>query len=194
MLIRCFSKLREKPAKTLYLCKLRTLILFRKFRMVDVLDPARRIKPNRLQAATRRRAYPNLFPRGRDHYPAYPFQPILAWLGTVLFAAALWLFYRVHKELGRNWSDSLEVREQHALVTDGLYRHVRHPMYSAFFMWAVAQALLLPNWFAGPAGVVGFGTLFFCRIGSEERMMAEIFGDEYRRYAARTSRIIPGIF
>ena len=38
------------------------------------------------------------------------------------------------------------------LVTNGIYRRIRHPMYSAFWLWAIAQALLLPNWIAGPAG------------------------------------------
>jgi len=124
----------------------------------------------------------------------YPFQPVLAWLGAAVFAASLWLFYRVHQELGRNWSDSLEVREQHKLVTDGLYRYVRHPMYTAFFMWALAQALLLPNWIAGPAGLVGFGILFLLRVGREEAMMLESFGEEYRAYMARTARLIPHIY
>jgi protein-S-isoprenylcysteine O-methyltransferase Ste14 len=131
---------------------------------------------------------------GFPRFANYAFQPVLAWLGTALFAAALWLFYRVHKELGRNWSDSLEVREQHKLVTDGLYRYVRHPMYSAFFMWAVAQALLLPNWFAGFSGIVGFGILFLFRVGREEQLMLDTFGDEYRAYMARTARLIPGIY
>jgi protein-S-isoprenylcysteine O-methyltransferase Ste14 len=124
----------------------------------------------------------------------YPFQPVFAWLGTAVFAVSLWLFYRVHQELGRNWSDSLEVREQHKLVTDGLYRYVRHPMYTAFFMWALAQALLLPNWIAGPAGLVGFGILFLLRVGREEAMMLESFGEEYRAYMARTARLIPHIY
>ena len=44
-------------------------------------------------------------------------------------------------------------------------------MYSAFWLWAVAQAVLLPNWAAGFAGIVGFGTLFFLRVGKEEAMM-----------------------
>jgi len=52
---------------------------------------------------------------------------------------------RTHKDLGRNWSVTLEVREQHALVTNGVYSRVRHPMYSAFWLWALAQALLLPK-------------------------------------------------
>jgi len=124
----------------------------------------------------------------------YPFQPGLAWLGTAVFAASLWLFFRVHKELGRNWSDSLEVREKHVLVTHGLYQYVRHPMYTAFFMWAVAQLLLLPNWVAGPAGLVGFGILFFFRVGKEEQMMLETFGEDYRAYMQRTPRLIPGVY
>lgn len=129
------------------------------------------------------------FPRFAD----YPFQPALAWLGTLAFLFSLYLFWRVHRELGRNWSDSLEVRDQHVLVTEGLYRWVRHPMYSAFFLWAVAQALLLPNWIAGFSGLIGFGTLFLFRVGREEQMMLEIFGAEYRAYMDRTARIIPWI-
>jgi protein-S-isoprenylcysteine O-methyltransferase Ste14 len=124
----------------------------------------------------------------------YAFRPWQAWFGTAVFAIALWLFYRTHKDLGRNWSVTLEVREQHTLVTSGVYARVRHPMYSAFGLWAIAQALLLPNWIAGPAGLVGFGILFFLRVGREEAMMIETFGDEYRRYMARTARVLPGIY
>ncbi len=58
----------------------------------------------------------------------------LAFAGTVVFAAALALFYRIHRELGRSWSVTLEIRDQHVLVTDALYRHLRHPMYSAFWL------------------------------------------------------------
>ena len=131
---------------------------------------------------------------GAPRFADYPMQPWQGWLGAMVFAASLWLFHRTHKDLGRNWSVTLEVREQHALVTNGVYGRVRHPMYSAFWLWALAQALLLPNWIAGPAGLVGFGTLFFLRVGREEALMAETFGDEYRRYMARTSRIVPGIY
>jgi protein-S-isoprenylcysteine O-methyltransferase Ste14 len=67
-------------------------------------------------------------------------------------------------------------------------------MYSAFWLWAAAQALLLPNWVAGFAGLVGFGILFFGRIAEEERMMLETFGDRYHEYMARTHRVIPLIF
>jgi protein-S-isoprenylcysteine O-methyltransferase Ste14 len=127
-------------------------------------------------------------------FATYTFHPILAWAGSAVLALGLYLFYRAHADLGRSWSATLVIRERHRLVTGGVYRAVRHPMYSAFLAWAVAQALLLPNWIAGPAGLVGFALLFFGRVGHEERMMLETFGDEYRDYMARTRRVIPGLY
>jgi protein-S-isoprenylcysteine O-methyltransferase Ste14 len=131
---------------------------------------------------------------GQPKFANYTFNPVLAWLGTAAFAASLALFYIVHRDLGRSWSVTLELRDDHALITHGVYKWVRHPMYSAFWLWAVAQALLLPNWIAGPAGIVGFGVLYFCRVGHEEKMMLDGFGESYRQYMARTKRIIPGIY
>ena len=127
-------------------------------------------------------------------FAEYAFQPWAAWLGTLVFAVSLWLFRRTHKDLGRNWSVSLDIRETHKLITQGIYAKVRHLMYSAFWLWAIAQALLLPNWVAGLSGIVGFGTLFFGRVFEEERMMEKAFGAEYRDYMRRTWRILPGIF
>jgi protein-S-isoprenylcysteine O-methyltransferase Ste14 len=131
---------------------------------------------------------------GIPHFAAYTAWPVQAWLGLLVTAVSLLMFQLTHQALGRNWSVSLDVREDHRLITDGVYRSVRHPMYSAFWLWAVAQALLLPNWVAGFSGIVGFGILFFGRVGREERMMLETFGDEYREYMSRTWRVIPMIF
>jgi protein-S-isoprenylcysteine O-methyltransferase Ste14 len=127
------------------------------------------------------------FPRFAD----YPFRPWQAWLGAAVAVAALVMFALTHKALGRNWSVSLEIREKHKLITSGVYARVRHPMYTAFWLWAVAQALLLPNWFAGLSGIVGFGTLYAFRVAHEERLMIEAFGEEYRAYMERTARLLP---
>ncbi|MBB3773164.1 protein-S-isoprenylcysteine O-methyltransferase Ste14 [Angulomicrobium tetraedrale] len=124
----------------------------------------------------------------------YPYSVVQFGLGTAVFAFALWLFRRTHEDLGRNWSVTLEIKDEHKLITGGVYRYVRHPMYSAFFLWAVAQLILVPNWIAGPAGIVGFGILYAFRIGKEERMMLDTFGEEYRAYSARTARLLPGIY
>ena len=131
---------------------------------------------------------------GEPKFADYEFHPIQAWIGALVLAAGMALLYRTHRDLGRAWSITLEIRDQHTLVTRGIYERLRHPMYAAFWLWAIAQALLLPNWIAGLSGIVGFGTLFFARVGHEERMMLEAFGDEYRAYMERTYRLIPGIY
>jgi protein-S-isoprenylcysteine O-methyltransferase Ste14 len=130
------------------------------------------------------------FPPGLDR----PFVPGLAWVGVPVLAAALWLFWRSHADLGRNWSASLKLRQDHKLVTGGVYRRVRRPMYSSFLLLGLAQLLLLPTWLAGCAGLVGAALLFALRVAREERMMGDLFGAEYRAYMARTKRIIPWIY
>jgi len=127
------------------------------------------------------------FPASLDR----PFVPAIAWLGLLPLCGALWLFRRSHVDLGRNWSVTLKVRKQHVLVKSGVYRHIRHPMYSSFFLLGLAQMLLLSNWWAGISGLVGAGALFVFRVFREEQMMLENFGDEYRAYMAHTKRIIP---
>jgi protein-S-isoprenylcysteine O-methyltransferase Ste14 len=121
------------------------------------------------------------------------FIPAVAWLGLLPLSGALWLFRRSHVDLGRNWSVTLKVREQHVLVKSGVYRLVRHPMYLSFLLLGLAQMLLLPNWLAGACGLIGAGLFFAFRMLREERMMLESFGDEYRSYMAHTKRIIPWI-
>lgn len=131
---------------------------------------------------------------GQPAFATYEFHPALAWAGGLVLIAAMVLLYRTHHDLGRAWSVTLEVRQGHALVTRGIYGRLRHPMYASFWLWAMSQALLLPNWVAGLSGLVGFGTLFFARVGHEERLMLDTFGDDYRAYMARTNRLIPGIY
>ena len=131
---------------------------------------------------------------GWPQFADYPFPSVQGFAGAMALAGALWLLRRSHHDLGSNWSVMLEIRDDHRLTTGGIYRRLRHPMYAAFWLWALAQALLLPNWIAGPAGLVGFGALFFGRVGREERLMLETFGEDYRAYMARTHRIIPGIY
>jgi protein-S-isoprenylcysteine O-methyltransferase Ste14 len=120
--------------------------------------------------------------------------PLAVIFGACLLAFSLRMFRITHKALGAMWSHSLDLREGHRLVTSGIYEKVRHPMYTAFWLWALGQTFLLANWAAALAGIIGFGTLFFLRIGQEERMMEDRFGQEYRDYCARTKRLVPGIY
>ena len=127
-------------------------------------------------------------------FAEYPLRtgPLVA--GVMCLVIGLWLFYRSHADLGTNWSVTLEVRERHQLITQGVYRLIRHPMYSALILYSVGQAFVIPNWVAGLSNVIAFAVLFMFRVRAEERMMADGFGEEYAAYAARTKRLIPGVW
>jgi len=124
----------------------------------------------------------------------YPLRPVPFVAGVLCLAVGLWLFHRSHADLGPNWSITLEVREGHRLVTHGIYRHVRHPMYLALLLYSLGQTLVIPNWVAGPSYLVSFGFLFVLRVGPEERLMREEFGKDYESYMARTRRLVPGLW
>lgn len=124
----------------------------------------------------------------------YPLRPVPYATGFVLLVVGLWVFYRSHADLGTNWSITLEMREDHQLITGGIYRRIRHPMYLGLLLYSIGQVLALPNWFAGPSYIATFGPLLLVRLGAEERMMLDAFGEEYEAYAARTKRIVPGIW
>jgi protein-S-isoprenylcysteine O-methyltransferase Ste14 len=115
----------------------------------------------------------------------------IGWLGAPTFAVALWLFWRSHKDLGKNFSISTETREEQTLVTTGVYKKIRHPMYTAHLIWAVAQAMLLQNWLAGPSFFVASILLYIRRIPREEEMMIKEFGKEYEDYMEKTGRLLP---
>jgi protein-S-isoprenylcysteine O-methyltransferase Ste14 len=116
------------------------------------------------------------------------------WLGALILAGSLWLFWRSHAELGQNWFLSLQTREGHVLVTEGVFRHIRHPMYASMWLWGIAQALVLQNWIAGLSGLAGLLPVYLLRVPREERMMVDHFGEAYISYMSRTGRVLPPIF
>ena len=124
----------------------------------------------------------------------YPLRPGPLIAGVVSLLIGLWLFYRSHVDLGTNWSITLQVREHHQLMTQGVYKSIRHPMYSALFLYSLGQVFVVPNWIAGPSYLITFGVLFVFRIRHEEKMMLEEFGDVYAIYMAKTKRLVPGIW
>ena len=114
-----------------------------------------------------------------------------AWLGVLLLAGALFVFWRAHADLGLNWSPSLEIREKHELITRGIYGVIRHPMYASQWLWVIAQPLLLQNWIAGFANLLVFIPFYLLRVRAEEKMMLDSFGTQYQEYMMKTGGVLP---
>jgi protein-S-isoprenylcysteine O-methyltransferase Ste14 len=114
-------------------------------------------------------------------------------LGVIIGFTALLLFIWVHRHLGKYFSINLKIFSEQQLVDTGPYRRVRHPMYTAFYLLHIAAFLITANWFIGVTWIAGLTIIIFLRIGREEKMMLEIFGDRYRSYMKRTGRFLPKI-
>lgn len=113
------------------------------------------------------------------------------WIGVLAQLPFVWLFWRSHADLGRNWSPGLEVRDAHELVTTGIYASIRHPMYAAIWISALAQPLLIHNWIAGFLVIPAFAAMWLLRVPTEEAMMRARFGDAWDAYCVRAGRLFP---
>ncbi|MFQ6084665.1 MAG: isoprenylcysteine carboxylmethyltransferase family protein [Candidatus Bathyarchaeia archaeon] len=123
-------------------------------------------------------------------WSALPLPTLLRWVGVGVGISSLLLLLWVHRSLGRYWSTELVVKEGHELVTSGPYRWVRHPMYSVSFTLFIALSIVSANWLLSLLTVITIISVY-ARIGKEEAMMVERFGDEYRDYMRRTGRLLP---
>ncbi len=121
----------------------------------------------------------------------YQLPDYLTAIGAALQLPALYMFWRAHADLGRNWSPGLEVRENHGLVNRGVYARVRHPMYAAIWLFVLTQPLLIHNWVAGVLVIPAFTAMWLLRVPREEALMRQTFGDAYDEYCRRTGRLWP---
>jgi len=114
--------------------------------------------------------------------------------GGLCYALGIWLLSRVACNLGKFWCPTLQLKENHQLVTTGIYRRIRHPMYLSLLIFSAGNAMALPNNVAGPAMLVAMLVLIAFRVGPEERMLLEEFGEEYEAYRKRSKLLIPGLW
>ncbi|HKA09401.1 MAG TPA: isoprenylcysteine carboxylmethyltransferase family protein [Candidatus Dormibacteraeota bacterium] len=117
-----------------------------------------------------------------------------AWAGVALAFAGLIIRGWGMRTLGRSYSRTLRTSSDQRLVTTGPYRWVRHPGYLGSMAVWVGASLAFHSWVAAIIVAMLMVLAYGWRISAEERMLAEHFGDEYRKYVARTARLIPGVF
>jgi protein-S-isoprenylcysteine O-methyltransferase Ste14 len=121
-----------------------------------------------------------------------PYRAAFYWIGLALtfggLAGTVWARLR----LGTNWSGSVQVKADHALVRIGPYRWVRHPIYTGLLAALLGTAIALDQWLGLLAFVIVLPGLFY-KLRLEERWMIETFGDEYRDYRKHSKALIPGI-
>lgn len=112
------------------------------------------------------------------------------WLGFVIVAAGLGFAVWARLHLGRNWSATVTVKQDHELIRTGPYGVVRHPIYTGILLAVLGTALAIGEW-RGLIAFVLFTVGFVIKLKAEERFMSETFGEQYARYRAEVPTLIP---
>jgi len=115
-------------------------------------------------------------------------------VGLVLFVIGFTIILIAHFTLWRFYSSTLVIREDHRLITHGVYRFTRHPIYLGVLMICIGA---VPVYALSLYGLLTMSVLipvFLIRMGLEERMLTEEFGDAYLTYKEATSKLIPFIY
>ena len=94
--------------------------------------------------------------------------------------------------LGRNWSGTVTLKENHELIVRGPYRLVRHPIYTGLLAMMIGTAIQQGH-IAGMIGVIFVFVSFWIKLLHEEGVMLKQFPDQYPDYQQRVKRIIPWI-
>ena len=115
------------------------------------------------------------------------------WLGVALLALGGLLRIWPVFVLGRRFSGLVAIQPGHALVTDGIYRVIRHPSYLGLLINSLGWGLAFRS-LAGVLLAVSLVLPVLARIGAEERMLRSEFGTEYEAYLSRTWRLFPGLY
>lgn len=131
-----------------------------------------------------------VFGRSLD-FANYHLPSSLGIIGSILFLLAIVLLFKAHSDLGRAWSSTVQIQQEQPLVTDGIYKYIRHPIYAAHILWGIAGVLLLHNWIVGWSGLILFILIYLVRVPNEEKLMRDKFGDAYREYMHTTGRVFP---
>jgi len=118
----------------------------------------------------------------------------LRWLGILLIMIGLATRIMARWALGRQYSALVETSESHQLITQGIYRKLRHPAY--FGLLNLFIGIPLSFWSIIGLGIALFGGIpaVLYRISIEEEALLDRFGEEYRRYAKDTWRILPFVW
>jgi protein-S-isoprenylcysteine O-methyltransferase Ste14 len=113
-------------------------------------------------------------------------------LALLLLGVALRVWTR--RALRAGYTARVQVTPEHHLQTGGPYRFIRHPGYAGFVLMLLGLALGYGSLLSAAAIALLLLPALACRMRVEERLLAEQFGEAYRRYASRTKRLIPGIW
>jgi protein-S-isoprenylcysteine O-methyltransferase Ste14 len=117
----------------------------------------------------------------------------IRWAGVAIGALGIAGIYWLFSSIGSGISPASGTRKEHKLVTHGIYKYIRHPLYTLGSSMFITFGMTADNWFIGFLGILAFIAVAI-RTPKEEANLIAKFGDEYREYMKRTGRFLPKLF
>ncbi len=119
--------------------------------------------------------------------------PYLRVFGLVLAVICVPLLWWVFSSIGKNISETVLIKEEHELVTEGPYAWVRHPLYGTALLLLFSISLVFGDWIVLGFTVAGILAFRLLVIPAEEKGLLEAFGEDYECYQSRTGALLPWI-
>jgi protein-S-isoprenylcysteine O-methyltransferase Ste14 len=114
----------------------------------------------------------------------------LRWTAAIAGVMCLLLTSQCWSTMGTRWRMDVSLEGEEELITDGLFRYVRHPIYALSLLLMICSIVVVPTVPMLIVGAVHFA-LMQLKARNEERHLIAVHGDAYRRYLARTGRFVP---
>lgn len=121
-------------------------------------------------------------------------EPWLLGISLLLIVGGFVIRWTAILTLGRFFSTSVAIHDDHRLIRTGLFRLVRHPSYSGLLLLFLGMGLSFGNWLSFAVIVVPFLAALLYRIRVEESSLVGVLGQDYVDYCKTTKRLLPGIF
>jgi protein-S-isoprenylcysteine O-methyltransferase Ste14 len=119
-----------------------------------------------------------------------PGLPAVLWVGLFLTALGVGIGVWARLSLGGNWSGTVTLKQDHELVRKGLYRWIRHPIYSGILLAFIGTAVIKGQ-VRGWIGLAILWTAFYIKARREESFLRQEFGEGFEEHLRHTGMFLP---
>lgn len=123
-----------------------------------------------------------------------PGYPLLSYVGLLLILSGIAVRWTAILTLGKQFTMTLTIVENHQIIDGGIYRYIRHPSYTGALMSFLGLSIAFANWISFIVIFVPILSCYIYRIHVEEKLLVHHFGEAYVSYARKTHRLIPKVY
>jgi protein-S-isoprenylcysteine O-methyltransferase Ste14 len=122
--------------------------------------------------------------------PLLPNRPLFWWLGVVITALGMAISIWARLSLGTNWSGTVTLKDDHELIRKGLYRRIRHPIYTGILVGVIGTGMIHGQLRDLLCFAILYVTFYF-KAKREESFLYQEFGPGFTEHQSHTGMFWP---